>query len=162
MKFIGLALFVLFFVAAYGSPCSANCYSDRELMASIVIRSLTQETVQIEQCAIRSGNRSLPAKWEMFLRRHKGSISEQEGLVAQAYRRIFGASWEARLGLDMQVVRSTAMSTNFGGRTPAECASAYESFFEGQSYLEDALSWSGMFNAYRAQYDVERRRVPRC
>jgi hypothetical protein len=131
-------------------------------MASIVVRNLTHETVQIEQCAIRSGNRSLPAKWEAFLRGHKGSISEQEALVAQAYRRIFGSVWEVRLGLDMQGIRSNAMSTDFGGRTPAECARAYEGFFEGMSYLSDGQSWSGMFNAYRAQYDVERRRVPKC
>jgi hypothetical protein len=119
--------------AAEGSAC----YSDRELMASIVLRNLTRETVQIEQCAIRSGNQSLPAKWESFLRRHKGTISEQETLVEQAYRRIFGNAWEARLGLDMQVLRSKAMSTDLGGRTPAECARAYENFFEAVSYLSD-------------------------
>ena len=138
------------------------CYSDRELMASIVIRNVTFETVQVEQCAIRSGNRSLTAKWESYLRRHNNSISEQETLVAQAYRRLFGSAWEARLAVDMQAVRTKAMATDFGGRTPAQCASAYEGFFEAQSYVKDSEIWSSMFNSYRVQYDIERRQVPRC
>jgi len=141
---------------------AAECYTDRELMAAVVLRNLTAETVQIEQCALRSGNTTLTAKWEAFLSRHRSRVQEQEALVTQAYQRIFGTAWQSRLGLDMQLVRAQGLGTDFGGRTPAECSNSYEAFFEGQSYLDDADSWGGIFNAYRAQFDVERRQVPRC
>src|SRR5688572_26101068 len=92
-------------IAVLQRVAAAECYSDRELMAAVMLRNLTAETVQLEQCALKSGNATLTAKWETFLSRHRSRVHEQEALAGQAYQRIYGTSWEKRLGLDMQMVR---------------------------------------------------------